>query len=48
METPEIQTLLEEFGIDGARKPDMRSLSFVQIDEFYPMDARSRTASTGT
>ncbi|HTO94518.1 MAG TPA: glucosamine-6-phosphate deaminase, partial [Bacteroidota bacterium] len=38
-ETREIQALLEESGIDGAKPPDMRSLSFVQIDEFYPINA---------
>jgi glucosamine-6-phosphate deaminase len=38
-ETKEIQSLLETHGIDGSRPPDMRSLSFVQIDEFYPMDS---------
>ncbi len=31
------QTLLEESGVDPARKPDMQSLHFVQIDEFYPI-----------
>ena len=39
-DTKEIQALLAKFGIDGSRKPDMKSLSFVQIDEFYPMDAQ--------
>jgi glucosamine-6-phosphate deaminase len=29
---------LEENGIDPAVKPDMHSLHFVQIDEFYPID----------
>jgi glucosamine-6-phosphate deaminase len=38
-ETPDVRRLLEEYGIDPARKPDMGSLSFVQIDEFYPMNA---------
>jgi len=38
-ETREIQSLLEEAGIDGSKPPDMRSLSFVQIDEFYPINA---------
>lgn len=30
--------LLEQEGLDPARKPDMRGLRFVQIDEFYPID----------
>ena len=38
-ETPEIQSMLAGYGIDGTKKPEMRSLSFVQIDEFYPMDS---------
>jgi len=38
-ETKDIQVLLEEAGIDGSKPPDMRSLSFVQIDEFYPINA---------
>lgn len=38
-ETKEIQSLLEGHGIDPGRPPGMKSLRFVQIDEFYPMDA---------
>jgi len=38
-ETPEIHKTLEQAGIDPAQKPDMASLHFVQIDEFYPMDS---------
>jgi len=38
-ETPEIRKILEQAGIDPARKPDMSGLHFVQIDEFYPMDS---------
>lgn len=37
-DTPEIQRLLKETGINPSEKPDMKSLQFVQIDEFYPMD----------
>lgn len=33
----ETRQLLEEAGIDPARRPDMKSLHFVQIDEFYPI-----------
>ena len=36
---PEIQQLLKESGIDPSKKPEMESLHFVQIDEFYPMDS---------
>ncbi len=38
-EKPEIRRILEESGVDPATKPDMGSLHFVQIDEFYPMDS---------
>jgi len=43
-ESKEIQGLLESFGIKAARRPDMRSLSFVQIDEFYPMDGAQQNS----
>ncbi|MHB8902316.1 MAG: 6-phosphogluconolactonase, partial [Thermoguttaceae bacterium] len=36
-ETPETRTILEESGVDPSRRPDMKSLHFVQIDEFYPI-----------
>ncbi len=36
---PATRALLEEAAVDPARKPDMKSLHFVQIDEFYPIDA---------
>jgi len=35
---PEARTILEQSGVDPGRKPDMGSLHFVQIDEFYPID----------
>jgi glucosamine-6-phosphate deaminase len=38
-ETPDIQSMLSEAGVDPARRPDMAGLHFVQIDEFYPMDS---------
>lgn len=43
-ETPEIQRLLESYAIDRSSRPDMKSLTFVQIDEFYPMDARQQNS----
>lgn len=30
---------LEKAGIEASRKPDLKSLHFVQIDEFYPIDS---------
>jgi glucosamine-6-phosphate deaminase len=38
-DSPEIQRQLESYGVDGTHRPDMQGLHFVQIDEFYPMDA---------
>ena len=37
-ERPDVQKLLDESGVDSSRKPDMKSLYFVQIDEFYPIN----------
>jgi glucosamine-6-phosphate deaminase len=36
-EDPHTRRLLEESGVDPARKPKMAGLRFVQIDEFYPI-----------
>jgi glucosamine-6-phosphate deaminase len=36
--------LLEDAGIDAGVRPDMRSLHFVQIDEFYPIDPRQHNS----
>lgn len=36
---PETEKMLIEWGIDPAVKPDMKSLHFVQIDEFYPINS---------
>ena len=38
-DTADVKTMLESFEIDPARKPDMQSFHFVQIDEFYPINA---------
>lgn len=35
----EVKDTLENIGIKTSSKPDMRSLHFVQIDEFYPIDS---------
>ena len=43
-ETKEIQSMLNEYGIDGSRRPDIKSLFFVQIDEFYPMDSQQHNS----
>ena len=36
-DTPEARAELEAAGVDPAVRPDMKSLHFVQIDEFYPI-----------
>ena len=36
--TPEIHKLLEEWSIDPAKKPNLQSYHFIQIDEFYPIN----------
>lgn len=38
-DAPETRKTLEQAGVDPAQRPDMQSLHFVQIDEFYPMDS---------
>jgi glucosamine-6-phosphate deaminase len=43
-QTKDIQALLTDHGIDGTKRPDMKSLSFVQIDEFYPMDSQQHNS----
>jgi glucosamine-6-phosphate deaminase len=43
-DSKEIQLLLELYGVDRSAKPDMQSLSFVQIDEFYPMDSSQQNS----
>jgi glucosamine-6-phosphate deaminase len=43
-ETRDVQALLEANGIDHAVPPDMRSLHFVQIDEFYPINASQQNS----
>ncbi|WP_455381343.1 hypothetical protein [Salinispira pacifica] len=37
---PEIQKEVGDWGLDPGRKPDMKGLRFVQIDEFYPINPR--------
>ncbi len=37
-DTADTQAALEEAGVDPSRRPDMQSLHFVQIDEFYPIN----------
>ncbi|HSH45758.1 MAG TPA: hypothetical protein VK966_07875 [Longimicrobiales bacterium] len=41
---PEVRSLLEEAGVDPGLEPDMKSLHFVQIDEFYPINPRQHNS----
>ena len=34
---PDVQAELKQAGLDPSRKPEMKGLHFVQIDEFYPI-----------
>jgi glucosamine-6-phosphate deaminase len=45
-ETPEIQQTLREAGVDPSKRPDMKGLHFVQIDEFYPIDSSQHNSFT--
>ncbi len=40
----EIAQELEKYGIDTAQKPDMKSLHFIQIDEFYPINPQQHNS----
>lgn len=37
--TKKVRPILEEYGIDPAKPPDMKSFHFIQIDEFYPINS---------
>ncbi|MFO7907385.1 MAG: glucosamine-6-phosphate deaminase [Planctomycetota bacterium] len=41
---PATQASLERNGVDPGRKPDMRGLHFVQIDEFYPIQPTQKNS----
>jgi glucosamine-6-phosphate deaminase len=45
-ETPPMRRILEEAGVDPAKKPEMAGLHFVQIDEFYPIDTAQHNSFT--
>ncbi len=37
--SPEVERICKTYGLNYAKKPDLRGLHFVQIDEFYPISA---------
>lgn len=42
--TPEARAEFEKNGIDPAKRPNMQSLYFVQIDEFYPINPQQHNS----
>lgn len=36
--------LLETYGLSGIKKPDLRGLQFVQMDEFYPISSKQHNS----
>ncbi|MDN3667851.1 glucosamine-6-phosphate isomerase [Echinicola jeungdonensis] len=42
--SPKVKVLLGRYGLEGLKKPDMRGLQFVQIDEFYPIPSRQHNS----
>lgn len=41
---PETQKVLEKYGLDGVKKPDLSGLQFVQMDEFYPISPKQHNS----
>lgn len=40
----EVRNTLEEMGLSTEKKPEMKGLRFVQIDEFYPIESRQHNS----
>lgn len=43
-ETKKGRDLLDNYGLSGVSKPDMRGLQFVQMDEFYPISSKQHNS----
>ncbi len=43
-DTPKGQNLLNTYGLSGVKKPDLRGLHFVQMDEFYPISSKQHNS----
>ena len=41
-----VQSILGNYGIPSKRRPDFSNLTFVQIDEFYPMESTQHTTAS--
>lgn len=40
----ETKAILERYGLDGIKKPDLSGLQFVQMDEFYPISPKQHNS----
>ena len=40
----ETRKVLEKYGLDGIKKPDLSGLQFVQMDEFYPISPKQHNS----
>ncbi len=40
----ETKRVLEKYGLDGIKKPDLSGLQFVQMDEFYPISPKQHNS----
>ena len=43
-DTPKAQSILNEYGLAGVKKPDLSGLYFVQMDEFYPISTKQHNS----
>lgn len=43
-DTPKAQSILNEYGLAGVKKPDLSGLHFVQMDEFYPISTQQHNS----
>ena len=37
-------SILDKYGLSGVKKPDLKNLNFVQIDEFYPINSKQHNS----
>ena len=43
-EREEVSQLREKYGLHGLKKPSLKNLKFVQIDEFYPISSEQHNS----
>ena len=41
---PKVENIIKKHGFSTKDKPDLSKLTFVQIDEFYPLDAKQKNS----